>query len=101
MLPLCVCVCLCMHGAVMLKGRVRVASRWGVLACDADWQWCDAGCRNLGANELATLPEFFGNVRENVITEEEDYEEEEEGEEDEEEEEEEEDEDEEEEDPGV
>ena len=49
-------------------------------------------------NQLATLPESFGNVRGKVITEEEDSEQEEE---DEEEEEEDEDEDEEEEDPGV
>ena len=61
MLPLC--VCLCLHGAVMLKRRARIASRWGVLACAADWQWCDAGCRHLNDNQLADLPESFGNLK--------------------------------------
>ena len=61
MLPLY--VCLCMHGAVMLKGCARIASRWEVLACDADWRWCDAGCRDLHGSQLATLPESFGNLK--------------------------------------
>ena len=57
------CVCLCMHGAVMLKGCARIASRWGeVLACDTDWRWRGDGCRYLQDNELATLPESFGNL---------------------------------------
>ena len=61
MLPLC--VCLCMHGAVMLKGRARIASRWEVLACDADWRWCGDGCRYLPEIQLATLPESFGDLK--------------------------------------
>ena len=61
MLPLC--VCLCMHGAVMLKGCARIASRWGVLACDADGWWCDNRCRYLNNNQLATLPESFGDLK--------------------------------------
>ena len=61
MLPLCVCVC--MHGAVMLKGCARIASRWEVLSCDADWRWCGDGCRYLNNNQLATLPESFGNLK--------------------------------------
>ena len=61
MLPLC--VCLCMHGAVMLKGCARIASRWGVPACDADARWWDAGCRDLGNNQLATLLENFDNLK--------------------------------------
>ena len=61
MLPLCVCVC--MPGAVMLKGCARIASRWEVLACDADWRWCDDGCRDLRYNQLATLPESFGDLK--------------------------------------
>ena len=69
----------------------------GGLQRDTDWHWCGGGCRILHHNQLATLPESFGNVRGIVITEEEDYEQDEE----EDEEEEEEDEDEEEEDPGV
>ena len=56
-------VALFMHGAVMLKGCARVASRWGVLSCDADGRWCDAGCRDLSYNQLATLPESFGDLR--------------------------------------
>ena len=91
-----------MHSAVMLKGRARIASRLGVLSCDADWRCCDAGCRFLSNNQLATLPESFANMRGNVITEEEDYfQVQEEEDEDVEEEEEDEEEDEEEEDPGV
>ena len=61
MLPLC--VCLCMDGAVMLKGCARTASRWGVLSCDTDGQWCDDGCRYLQDNQLATLPESFGDLK--------------------------------------
>ena len=52
-----------MHGAVMLKGCTRLASMWGVLACDTDGQWCGDGCRDLSYNQLATLPESFGNVK--------------------------------------
>ena len=37
----------------MLKGCARVASRWGVLACDTDWRWCGDGCRFLGSTYLA------------------------------------------------
>ena len=59
----CASVCaLYMDGAVMLKGCARVASRWGVLSCDADGQWCDDGCRSLAYNQLATLPESFGDL---------------------------------------
>ena len=47
----------------MLKGCARAASRWGVLACDADGQWCGDGCRNLMNNQLATLPKSFGNLK--------------------------------------
>ena len=60
-LPLC--VCLCMHGAVMLKGCARIASMWGGLACDADGRWCDDGCRYLSNNQLAALPESFGDLK--------------------------------------
>ena len=60
----CPSVCaLCMDGAVMLKGCARIASRWEVLACDADWRWCGGGCRNLQNNQLAALPESFGNLK--------------------------------------
>ena len=51
-----------MDGFVMLKGFTLIASRWGVPACDADARWWDAGCRDLGNNQLATLPESFGNL---------------------------------------
>ena len=34
-----------------------------MLACDADWRWCDDGCRYLSYNQLATLPESFGNLK--------------------------------------
>ena len=54
---------MCMDGFVMLKGFTLIASRWGVLACDADWQWCAAGCRYLNNNQRATLPESFGNLK--------------------------------------
>ena len=47
----------------MLKGCARVASRWEVLSCDADWQWCDADCRRLNNNQLAALPESFGDLK--------------------------------------
>ena len=47
----------------MLKGCARMASRWEVLACDADWHWCGGGCRDLCHNQLATLPESFGNLK--------------------------------------
>ena len=52
-----------MDGAVMLKGCARIASRWGVLTCDTDGQWCDAGCRYLYNNQLAALPESFGDLK--------------------------------------
>ena len=52
-----------MHGAVMLKGCARIASRWEVLSCDADGQWFGDGCRYLNNNQLATLPESFGNLK--------------------------------------
>ena len=52
-----------MHGAVMLKGCARIASRWEVLACDADGRWWDVGCRLLGGNQLATLPASFGDLK--------------------------------------
>ena len=52
-----------MHGAVMLKGCARVASRWGVLSCDADGRWCGDGCKDLNTNQLATLPESFGDLK--------------------------------------
>ena len=34
-----------------------------MLACDTDWWWRDAGCRDLSYNQLATLPESFGNLK--------------------------------------
>ena len=40
-----------------LTGGVRIASRWGGLACDTDWRWRGDGCRDLSNNQLATLPE--------------------------------------------
>ena len=46
----------------MLKGCARIASRWAVLSCDADGQWGGDGCRYLFNNQLATLPESFGNL---------------------------------------
>ena len=33
------------------------------MACDADGQWCHAGCRGLTYNQLATLPESFGDLK--------------------------------------
>ena len=62
MLPLSVCA-LCMHGAVMLKGCARIVARWGVLSRDGDGRWCGDGCRDLCVNQLATLPESFGNLK--------------------------------------
>ena len=47
----------------MLKGFARIASRWGVLACDTDGRWCGDGCRGLSDNQLATLPESFGDLK--------------------------------------
>ena len=61
MLPLC--VYLCLHDAVMLKGCASIASRWEVMSCDADRQWCDDGWRYLSNNQLATLPESFGDLK--------------------------------------
>ena len=54
---------LSMHDAVMLKGCARIASRWEVLACDADGRWCGDGCRDLQNNRLATLPESFSDLK--------------------------------------
>ena len=52
-----------MYYAVMLKGCARIASRWAVLSCDADGQWCKYSCRYVSNNQLATLPESFGNLK--------------------------------------
>ena len=67
MLPLCVCLCMhaiawCRDAEGVCKGCIKVGSA-GVLVCAADWQWCDAGCRRLYDNELAALPESFGNLK--------------------------------------